>query len=596
MSNVIEKAGILALEALCIGDYKGRIKPMFSDNDKGVGYDGKIELYNNKSHSRSNFLGHVNVQVKTISYLQSKFEKQDKSQTFKFGKLDSESLDVYQKQGGVLYFVVVVCKQQITNAIIYYKYLLPIDIIKLQQNSQKTYTIELKKVNRDYDVTLFNICINYFFHSKKQSQVLDKKYYLDTKPSDSKITSLSISSLNQKFPSMLDTKFTAEDAYVYEIVDGFYRPIPFLTLEVLPLDTPKSDFNFSYKNISYTMNRVVNHVSETKIEWILDDSISLYISASEKRVESMRINFVDFLNNSLKEKERVIAYISKVSDALRDEKSSFILKAQKILDVDLELHERFGIDPEIKFEHNNNSFNQQFDLVYRIMFEPNLIIKKDKSLLRQFVEFKYGQYTLLGFFDSQTDCVSNVFSEEHTKTKLLISPDDIEVSVDGGVQTFLYLYLALQNSKAIVPYHNFKSTVVIQSFEYHHRTISLEISKYLNEFILYCLKCYDHSKCLEYLKVALHIATKLHELYPHDSNFLLNKAQSEVRIGSLTNETAEKIVHLKEISSTDDFVLLACSIVLKDTHSIRVYKNRIDPEILLNFLEFPIGALDTEAN
>ena len=99
-----------------------------STNDKSPSYDGQILIYENRKQNKENLIGSVPVQVKgTTKDYRSKSHNQIKYRVTK------EDLEVYYKQGGVLFFIVYI-DLKTSKKKLFYKEFLPVNIgISLRQ-------------------------------------------------------------------------------------------------------------------------------------------------------------------------------------------------------------------------------------------------------------------------------------------------------------------------------------------------------------------------------------------------------------------------------------------------------------------------------
>lgn len=133
----IEMAGISTLAR-----YISRcehLKMFPSQNDKTPMWDGEIYLYGDKGDNKINdkFLARIPIQVKS---------KKNRKQQIKSYSVKLNILKNYQKDGGVLFFVI-----NVTEESIFYAILTPMDITKilLNKETQKSINIDLKRIPED---------------------------------------------------------------------------------------------------------------------------------------------------------------------------------------------------------------------------------------------------------------------------------------------------------------------------------------------------------------------------------------------------------------------------------------------------------------
>ena len=107
-------------------------------DDKGISYDGRIQVINNANRNKNEWIGYIDIQVKgtcvdEIKRGNSKFT------------VDVSDLENYAKHPlGVLSFVVQIKKDTLEKKI-FYRFLLPVDLRKIFRTitNQKTKTIDI---------------------------------------------------------------------------------------------------------------------------------------------------------------------------------------------------------------------------------------------------------------------------------------------------------------------------------------------------------------------------------------------------------------------------------------------------------------------
>lgn len=119
-----------------------RLNPVFNADDKILSWDGEIQLYKNSNHSKENFMGRCAVQIKGHTVESEDIRKHSLSY-----QVDINDLKVYQKDGGVLYFVICISEKNGINVFkAFYCWLLPYDlgnILSSVKEDQKTKSLHL---------------------------------------------------------------------------------------------------------------------------------------------------------------------------------------------------------------------------------------------------------------------------------------------------------------------------------------------------------------------------------------------------------------------------------------------------------------------
>jgi len=153
-------------------DSSPRLSAAFNSNDRTPCYDGYILIYN-KDHTNSNehLIGRLPVQIK--------FRECDaKEETIKFA-IKRNDLEIYYRDGGVLYFIVTkdVCPR------VYYASLLPYDIrtaLSAASEDQKSISFNFSVFPRDKDEML-TLLVNVLSDKRNQAQLptIDDKSFME---------------------------------------------------------------------------------------------------------------------------------------------------------------------------------------------------------------------------------------------------------------------------------------------------------------------------------------------------------------------------------------------------------------------------------
>ena len=121
----IENAGVDAVSDYF--NFTETLDPSIPKRDKEPVWDGKLFLYKDGSdkQSKTGLIGFIPVQVKGRQF-------KDQSKTKITHKINVNDVKVYQKNGGVAFFVVYV-NADTTKKKIYYRVLAPIDLRKIRK-------------------------------------------------------------------------------------------------------------------------------------------------------------------------------------------------------------------------------------------------------------------------------------------------------------------------------------------------------------------------------------------------------------------------------------------------------------------------------
>ncbi len=145
-SVTIEKraANHLRKELLC-----PRLNPIIYTDDKGISWDGEIQLFYDKSKKKEYWGGRCPIQVK--GHAVDKAELKKRIITY---PVSVDDIKVYKQDGGTLYFVVYVLddENEFDSYRIFYNELLPLDIVNILEGvkeGQKTKNIQLVPLPRE---------------------------------------------------------------------------------------------------------------------------------------------------------------------------------------------------------------------------------------------------------------------------------------------------------------------------------------------------------------------------------------------------------------------------------------------------------------
>lgn len=143
----------------------GKVEPDIRGNDKTPSWDGELRVYKGKEFNKAQMYGRIPIQVK------GKWVPRFQKSPINFD-VEISDLKNYQKDGGVIYFVVHL--KDYDNYFIYYKLLLPFDLRRLlsDSNSQKTKRIRLEKFPNRHIDGMMRILMEFILNKQKQGTLL----------------------------------------------------------------------------------------------------------------------------------------------------------------------------------------------------------------------------------------------------------------------------------------------------------------------------------------------------------------------------------------------------------------------------------------
>lgn len=148
------------------------ISPYISDNDKEPCWDGNLYLYSSKDKDNDSLLGRIPVQVKGKQWVKSLSDKKE----IKY-PVSLTNLKNYKRDGGIIYFVVVIKDRERT---IYYAKLAPLDLKKYINigNNQKQVSITLS-VLPEYEIDVDFDFRNFYTDCKTQTGNVDNSVRIE---------------------------------------------------------------------------------------------------------------------------------------------------------------------------------------------------------------------------------------------------------------------------------------------------------------------------------------------------------------------------------------------------------------------------------
>lgn len=312
-ANTIERLSVNYLKIrLMATEY---LDPYINEGDKEPSWDGNVYILEDPQKNTKNKLGKVPVQVKGKS-VSSIFS----SNTITY-PVEVIDLNNYLEDGGILYFVVYLLKDDHT---IYYAQLEPIKIKEILINidkEQKTKSITLKKLP-DNNLDIVNIFKSFLYNRKKQLSFISEELYTLDKLSDlsegTKLTfSLSGLGLNRQG---LQKYIDLNNVYMYAEIPGLPVSIPIvgnITSLTERINVPSLISN-NGKDF-YTNVFIEEHKGLMKI--IIGKSFNIFVNETDKANRKYTINYdlTSSFRNAIVDLEFLILLYEKNGFYLNDE-------------------------------------------------------------------------------------------------------------------------------------------------------------------------------------------------------------------------------------------------------------------------------------
>lgn len=560
----------------CLIDELEYIDYNFSENDKGISFDGTIDLFKGNMNLKENWEGSIKVQIKG----RTMYKDPTNIDKITFD-LDKRDLNNFLIEDGTILIVVKFYDKDINKYGIYINPLLPADIKKIQDenkfNTSEKVKIKLKKVINSKD--------------------LEKKCKLFKINQDIQKGKVDLINNNFKMEPSYITKLFLCDAEDFELENLIGSTQYFYTY-----DSNQKLINISSQEIN-TLSGKINYKITNKDKKIIFDDITL-TATNEEKILSFGKAFT-----------------------LNLEKSEFNIKIQgtfyervKALEFIKSIYTDGGfyIDGCLLPLNINDSFKDNFGVLYEKykyieMFLLKHNVKKDLN------------------FDLWTN-------EDFKKLSMLISSIENKraVSFNGSLNSMIGPYkikdlslsiLAVKRNDGLFDihsiwnsdyqYNNFKITIpghndilcnnrfmilnkevyLSDDINYDEMKNSFKNIEYnkdnkilINTQVLNLIDIYDENNNVDLLNYAMWLTDNL--LTYSDAGdkhiYFINRCQILKRLDSLSKEDKEKLFRIKE-TTTDSLTKISCNLLLDNKEDADIIISKLDQNALATLKEFPIS-------
>lgn len=574
----LEKFAVLAVDSATT---RFPLTTNIPTGDKGISFDGYIDVMEDTSEKKEAFLGKVPVQVKGTEV------KKFSGRTRKFS-LEIAHFKNYYKTNGVILFVVEVLKNFETK--VFYKQLLPFEIkcILEEYGHQRKRVITLHDLNT---TTIYKVCKNFLSESTRQPiTLIEHNPFKKENYTSFKMTSLTFDPEN-------GDDITEHDFTFYGVIGDLFVPIGIGRLgdEIKQgIDTVIIDGSESIEvSVEFQNNKEKNKIIIT-----IEESLEIKIENENFRFDILKFRSVEI---QLRVLPILIALIS--GKEIEFQKSgqfkggniidkTILPKINKLYQDFIKLKEAFTI---LNVDERTEFINESGSLQNSIQIFGDIVVNRDVSKIKEslgdelFLRFNLGGLNFLLFSQSKpTPHYINAFSEE----VLLSSNPMLEVrGSDNNVikrcTTSPYIYLDIDMLARFV---NIDFSIIKRSFEKIEPIMEVETFNFINSFCLDCIGTYDKTKRMEFLELAEYIYS-LH-------NDVLSKSDEEVirlnelqilkrKNGYLSKEEILELMNIKQ--NTQEAEIQFCtSVLLGGALEATTYFESLPNEYKEKFKTYPI--------
>lgn len=584
--KAIETLSVNAVrDSIVVSDF---LDQFIADNDKEPSWDGYVYIYSDKSKKKDKLKGRLPVQIKGTE--NNDFSKDEIS--FSVSTVD---LNNYLNDGGIVFFVVYIGHNGLTNKI-YYSELTPIKLrIYLEEaKGQKSKRIKLKKFPTDpkEKAIIFFQCLKNcqcqasFSNSHLLSlEELEKQGVLEgiTVPFST------VKGLDPK------TAFFKNEVYIYANVKGSAIPQP---LEIIPqniMTKEEKDATITVGDrLFYTTVSVIQD-AET-VTKVIGESFSIksnkndgrykinYKNSKKMRILAKDLDFMiscieagcfqwdglelplnfkdaDFSNFNVEEEKTRLKNIKKIVSLLD------LLGCKKDLEIDS------LIDKDWK----------NLDCLVKALIdkEPIQHLRTD---LPSITCIKIGKLKFILYFQkvNSKDDTYNIF--DFFKT-------DISLIYDNGSGEKLPIsqYVIL-HADDFLNLDNIRYDVLLPSFQKTKQYKETVI--WANAFLLELLKAFDKDNSKKDILSTARafsnwILESSDEVLPYDLK-ILNKLQIEKRNRVLTKDEEKELLQIIEDPKTSEDIMVGAYLLLDQQAAAELHFERLETPLKENFKTYPI--------
>lgn len=593
-SNNIELLGAMAVKKSIIKTK--RLAPYIPENDKEPLWDGSVFLYRDHERNNDNFIYKVPTQVK------GKISKDLSKKEISY-PIEIKHLYAYQKDGGVIYFVVYL-DENCDKEKIYYASLTPVNISfyldEVKNINQKEKTIKLKEFPVD-NSQKENIFFNFHANRIRQTSFVDQGFLsLENMQKETSIEySLYAQSYHFGSPSNMYSLLFDDDIHIYATIKGNETLIPtnILSTQLEIIESIEETISIE-KSIYY--NKYERKISTKNVVIRIGDSITLTIPRAVDNSSSIETNItltsslkqiaidLDFIINTFETNKFNIGKlelqftptrkeIDRFNLDLQKEKLIFYQKVIKLLDI-LNIHDDLDLSSLTK------KHIRDLETLIKVFLDKEKVKNIEVSHSVSMIDLKIGNLVL------------KLIIKEDDKEKALYTIEDffnanIHMSIvnEEGERYIVPPYSALKNNDyALVSNIDYEN--VLTSYQ---KLVELNdrIYEIANMDMLGMISGYD-----EKYNARLFDAIKsLSDWFCNTPNTnltkeitLLNHLQIIKRERELSEKEKSELYSLIEDNSLSKDIKVASYLLLENQDRAEYWFNKLDKSVQDNFKTYPI--------
>ena len=548
----------------------------FSENDKGISFDGTIDLFKGDIDLKENWEGSIKAQIKGRTMYKDPTNV-DKI-TF---DLDKRDLNNFLKEDGTILIVVKFYDKDINKYGIYINPLLPADIKKIQDenksNTSANVKVKLRKVKDS--INLEKICRTFKINQDIQKGKID------------------LINNNFKMDPSYITKFFLWDSKDFRLENLLGSTQYFYTY-----DSNQNLINICSQEIN-TLTEKMNYKITDKDEKIVFDDITLTTTDEEKIIsfgKSFVLNPKKFefnikIQGTFHERIKTLDFIKciyneggfyvdgnllslNINDNFKDSFGK-IYDEYKSIESFLSKH---NVKKDLNFDlWTNDDFKNLGIIISSI--ENKRAISFNGSLNSMLGPYKIKDLSLSILAVRRNDGLFETYSIWNSDNQY----NNFKITIPGNNDILCNNKFMVLNKEAYlsddINYDEMKNS--FKNIEYNKDNKIL-----INAQVLNLIDIYDENNNKDLLDYSMWLTNNLltHSNEEDKHIYFINRCQILKRLDSISKEDKEELFKIKE-NTTDSLTKISCNLLLDNKEDANIIISKLDENALATLKEFPIS-------
>ncbi|MCR8861010.1 DUF4365 domain-containing protein [Bacillus pseudomycoides] len=554
--------------------------------DKGISFDGDIEVFKDDSESVGSLIGKVPVQVKGTLV-------QEFTNGMRTFPMRLDHFQNYYNSQGVVLFVVEIKRNG--DSEVFYKQLLPTEIHQVlkkygEEKGQKQRCIELRPLS---ETNLTSVCTKFLAESKKQAAILIEHNPFEREDYHKfELTSLTYNPTKIPTGNIFEHDFT-----LYGMKGELSVPLEQGRVQSVRFDIQET---VVINEHSYEVNMEVTE-EQNKVLLLIEDSLEFTYEKGAKNF-NFKIIKLHSLPTQLKILPLILDMLSGKSAIFQELELTFDFgqtkKHEQIHVIIRELHatflnlkevfRRLEIDEATNFgdgDHDINNFVHQINSFNKLILEDDFsnykIISSEEA---KFLLFNLGTMKLLLFYNPKLKPkLTSAFSND-----LLIG----EMRVITNNATSLYTPYVLLNASGLAYASNVNLEVIKESFNRIDPYVNADVANITNDFCLMCMNAFDLVSNIKLLDLADHIYNRYAGENITADVIFINQLQIKKRREEPLSQSDMQELFAIKIKNRDDIEIQFCtSVLLESSQEAKLFFEQLKMGTQERYKKFPICKL-----